>query len=105
MFNQHNGPISAPPGPSGPEVPQLPALRTFRVTRYVFSKASDEDPDEETLLLNAHGIMVSEGDRTIFQTWRLDPVLGPQLQVSRILVSVVDLEDVTPEVSDSRILH
>ena len=84
------------------EVPVLPILRTFRVSL----RAIDPNtPGLEVLTVYAHGIMVSEGDRTIFQTWRLDPVLGPQLQVSRILVNVVDLEDVTPEVSDSRILH
>ena len=90
----------------GGGAPVLPALRIFRVMRVSLQEdASGENSNLETITVYAHGIMVSEGDRTIFQTWRLDPVLGPQLQVSRILVNVVDLEDVTPEASDSRILH
>ena len=99
MFKSSN---EMPPLGAAQEVPVLPALRTFRVTRKVLNTRSD---GLEIIAVYAHGIMVSEGNRTIFQAWRLDPVLGPQLQVSRILVSVVDLEDVTPEVSDSRILH
>ena len=99
MFNKQGGELGPIQGPEQP--PVLPALRTFKVTRAEWSR---EDV-YEVIVVHAHGIMVSEGDRTIFQTWRLDPVLGPQLQVSRILVCVVDLEDVTPEVSGSRILH
>jgi hypothetical protein len=105
MFG-HNQPPQGPPS----EAPQqaqgpmpMPALRTFKVTR-----TGEWDVPVEAIYINAHGLAVADDNRTVFQTWRIDPVIGPQFGVSRILTSVIDVEDVTPApVADepSRIIH
>ena len=100
-------PPSEMPKPMAP-IP-MPTIRTFKVLRRDIPESYESsDPLWETIVVNAHALAVADSDRTVFQTWRIDPVLGPQLQVSRILTGVVDAEDVTPApVADepSRIIH
>jgi hypothetical protein len=84
MFNRNE-----PEQPRQPEQPPTPTLRTFAVRRY-----NEETDQYESLTVRAHAVAIADGDRTVFQTWRIDPALGPQLQVSMLLKGIMDLDEV-----------
>lgn len=111
MFGKQNGsPPEPPPGQApiigAPGTQPMPTLRTFRVLRPV--PTNHEEIETEILTLTCHAIAIGDDGRTVAQTWRIDPVLGPQLQVTRILVDCLDVEDVTPPAmqdAESCIVH
>lgn len=103
MFNRNNdnsNQSAPPPGlPPGP-IP-MPTIRVFEVTRY-----SEDGNDLEKFKVHAHAVAIGDNNRTVFQTWKIDPVIGPQLQVTRIMIDVLEVEDVTlAPVEDNRIIH
>lgn len=97
MFGRNDAP--PPTNPPAEEQPRitLPAIRTFKVTRL---KPGTAPGELETITVLAHKIALADDDRTIFQVYAINPPLGVELLVNRILVHVVDLEEVvTPETS------
>jgi hypothetical protein len=102
MFNRSSGDNSGPPPTpqaDGPGPMPMPTIRVFKVVRR--SGYTEDGGDVlETLTVSGHALAVADDNRTVFQTWRIDPVIGPQLQVTRVMTHIIDVEDVTPSVAE-----
>ena len=83
-----------------------PRLRNFRVRYTDFNTG-----EEQVAIISAHTITIADDNRTVFQTYVVDEVLSMmnrqpfQLQVTRVMTGVIDVEDVTPVVAESKLIQ
>lgn len=107
--NPEQPPQGPPPEEQGQQVNlndlPKPRMRTFRV------QSEDTFGNLVETIINAHTLAIAEDNRTVFQTYVVDEVLSMmnrlpfQLQVTRVMTRVIEVEDVTPADEPSRIIH
>jgi hypothetical protein len=98
MFGRNDAPPPENPPAEEPRI-NLPVLRTFKVLRL-----KPGTGELETITVYAHKIALADDDRTIFQTYVINPPLGVELLVNRILVHVRELEEVVTSETSSLLM-
>lgn len=96
MFNDSN-PVDT--GGADHTAPATPMLRTIRVRRW-----SPDTDEMETITLNCHTIGMTQTGGIIFQTWRIDPVVGPIQEATRGFADYIDFEDITSSVQPAALI-